>query len=340
MNHSRESRACPCCGSADVKIAVPRDVIARESDIRTAFARRRANGTTGRQDLKDRASFTHDEAVDLLECRRCGLLIRGDLDRDFTAVYARDHYDRAVLEHFLQRDIRFFSHKRADYAPLLEKGARVVEVGSYAGGFLHAAKAWGWDVLGIDVGEDVAAFANEKGYPTLRGTLESCQFPASSVDGVFIWNCFDQLPDPNEALEEVRRILKPGGLLLIRVPNALFYRLCQPILRFASEDSEIDPSEQMITKIMGYNNLLGFPYQYGYAPPNLRHIVERHGFAMERLTPSHLMMLPEAEAPGWALKEQHRTMQLLASIKDALSAVQEDALAGPWIELLARKPGT
>ena len=284
-----------------------------------------------------RTAFAHGRVVDLYECGRCGLLVRGDLDDDFTAIYEDDPYDDVVLEHFLERDIRLFAAKEDPYAALLPRGARVVEVGSYAGGFLHVAAGWGWKATGIDIGEDVARFANARGYETLRCTLQDCAFAAASLDGVFIWNCFDQLPDPAGTLAEALRILKPGGLLVVRVPNALFYRLCQPLLRFAGRASDDGLAEHTITKVMGYNNLLGFPYQYGYAPPNLRLLVERHGFVPERFVTSHLMMLSEAEAPAWALDDQHATTALLADLAGAVKAIHADVLVGPWFECIARK---
>lgn len=328
---------CPCCGSGDFAPAVPCDAIARETDLRTHFMARRTNGCVGGQDLKDRTSFTHDRVVALYGCRGCGLLVRGDRDDDFTARYAGDEYEPEVLEHFLQRDVRFFAPKAGEYAAMLPPGARVVEVGSYAGGFLHAAAARGWHATGIDIGEDVARFANERGYPTLRTTLEDSPFADGSLDAVFVWNCFDQLPDPNRTLAAARRLLRPGGLLVLRTPNALFYRLCQPLLALTAHQAAPEAAEATIARVMGYNNLLGFPYQYGYAPPHLRRMIERHGFAADRFVPSHLLMLPEAEAPAWALDEQRATIHLLADLAAAVAAFHDDVVASPWMELVAHR---
>lgn len=338
---------CPCCTARDFQVAVPRDDVAWETALREAFACRRTNGCVGGQALQDRTAFTHDRVVALHACRACGLLVRGDLEEDFTEVYAHEAYDEVVLAHFLDRDIRFFEGKEAMYRPLLPAGARVVEVGSYAGGFLHVAQAWGWHATGIDIGEDVARFANSRGYETLRRTLEACAFPAASVDGVFIWNCFDQLPEPSATLAAALRILRPGGRLVLRVPNALFYRLCRPFLQYARDEEDHGASqdeaaarlaERTVAKVMGYNNLLGFPYQYGYAPDNLRRLVARHGFEVECLLPSHLMMLPETETPAWALAEQRAMVALLEQLADAMREVAGDAVAGPWMELVARRP--
>ncbi len=328
---------CPSCLGSSFAECISVDEVALETALRGRFMQKRTNGNPDGEALKDRTDFAHGRDVAILECRTCGLLVRDDLDEDFSEVYANDTYDAETLGHFLQRDIRFFRRKRDPYQSLLPHQARVIELGSYAGGFLHVAREWGWRVEGIDIGEDVTRFANENGYPTRLGTLAECGYPAHSIDGVFIWNCFDQLTDPNGTLAEAGRILKPGGLLVLRAPNALFYRLSRPLLQFARQSDPPDLAETTIGKVMGYNNLLGFPYQFGYAPPNLRRMAERHGFAVERLMPSNLLMLPDAEAPDWAIREQRETMNLLSSIAEAVSSIHHDIVAGPWFELIARR---
>ena len=59
-------------------------------------------------------------------------------------------------------------------------------------------------------------------------------------------------------------VLKHGGLLLLRTPNALFYRICQRFLA--------------VRRALGYNNLFAFPYLYGYQSQTLVEIAETHGF--------------------------------------------------------------
>src|SRR2546428_3619606 len=101
--------------------------------------------------------------------------------------------------------------------------------------------------IGRDVDEaEQKVFAVAHGYPTRAEPFEECRFDTNSFDGVFIWNCFEQIADPKRLLNETRRVLQPDGVLVIRTPNADFYR---------STDSFV---------LLGHANLLGFPHLYGY----------------------------------------------------------------------------
>jgi ubiquinone/menaquinone biosynthesis C-methylase UbiE len=117
----------------------------------------------------------------------------------------------------------------------------------------------------IDVGRDTAGFARSKGFVTYRGTLQDCRFPSAHFDAVFVWNCFEQIDEPHLILTEIKRVLKPGGLLLLRTPNALFYRVCQ---RFLAASPAVDVAT-WVRRALGYNNLLAFPYLYGYQSQTL-----------------------------------------------------------------------
>lgn len=167
------------------------------------------------------------EAADVYACRTCRSLFRdpADVPSDVTARYRDDEYgDRQLVRlHELSRAAHL-----ADRAFLaahgLEPGNRILEVGSYAGGLLAAAAALGCDAAGVDVGREVSAFARSLGYEVVTSELETGMFRPGSFDAVFILNCFEQIPDPVAALRESRRLVRPGGAIVLRTPDAAFVR--------------------------------------------------------------------------------------------------------------------
>ncbi len=97
---------------------------------------------------------------------------------------------------------------------------RLLDVGCGDGIFLARMRKCGWDVEGVDV--DAKAIEHGKAKYGLRlhcGDLASVRLPDSSFDAVTLSHVVEHIPDPTELLKEVRRILKPGGRLVLTTPN-------------------------------------------------------------------------------------------------------------------------
>ena len=57
------------------------------------------------------------------------------------------------------------------------------------------------------------------------GTLEGVRFPSSYFDVVTMYQVLEHIANPRAVLKECHRILKPGGRLLVSVPNIECYDL-------------------------------------------------------------------------------------------------------------------
>jgi SAM-dependent methyltransferase len=98
---------------------------------------------------------------------------------------------------------------------------RILDAGCGTGGMLRALERKG-AALGIDVSTEAIRFARRRAGPSplVRGDVSRLPFASSSFDLV---TSFDVLyhrnvPDDALALAELARVLKPGGILLMRVP--------------------------------------------------------------------------------------------------------------------------
>jgi SAM-dependent methyltransferase len=214
-------------------------------ELRRRFFRDRIDGYVDPAAQKDTADVAHGFPAEIAICRDCGILVRRETEMPH---FESEHYENFTMERLLRAHIRAYRHKARIYRPLLVAGSRVLEVGSYVGGFLHVAAEWGWNAVGVDIGRDTTRFARTHGYAVREGPLEHCRFASHSFDGVFIWNTFEQIEDPKRLLAEVRRILRPGGVLFVRTPNASLYidrRTTVPIL--VRSDRHIDPGIRPMT---------------------------------------------------------------------------------------------
>ena len=264
---------CPECGHPPAHVFRTRQEIAAQLATRDAFFGRR---------LRDVTDVLLGTPSDILRCDACGILVREDAPDD--DAFSNDRYDTSVLESLHEVHAAAFRAKERDYRPLLRAGARVVEVGSYVGGFLAAIREWGWDGIGVDIGRDASGFSRDLGFDVRSHPFEQCGFARESFDAVFIWNCFEQLATPRVTLAEAHRVLRPFGTLVVRVPDADFYASCRSVAALA------------------YNGLLGWPHRFGFDTSALRRLVAEHGFAVKRvLRAAAIGPLREeaACAPGW-----------------------------------------
>lgn len=264
---------CAHCDQSPASTFRTRDEIAAELAVRDAFFASRPG-----RDVTDVLLGTPAE---VLRCDACGILIRGEAPDE--EAFREDRYERAVLESLHAVHAAAFRGKEADYRDLLGPGARVAEVGSYAGGFLEACRRWGWSAVGVDIGRDTSRFLRSLAFDVRSVPLEQCGFERASFDAVFIWNCFEQLAAPRVALAEARRMLRRPGVLVLRVPDAGFYARCRSLAALAC------------------NGLLGWPHRFGFDAAALCRLAAEHGFAPQRVlrAPAIGPLLRPCSVFGW-----------------------------------------
>jgi 2-polyprenyl-3-methyl-5-hydroxy-6-metoxy-1,4-benzoquinol methylase len=106
---------------------------------------------------------------------------------------------------------------------------RHLDVGCASGLFMEAMQSHGWQVEGVELNEAAGRATSARlGVPVFIGPFEAAHYPDASFDAVTMWDVLEHLHDPLASLRELRRIVRPGGVLFVRVPNAASYvaRLC------------------------------------------------------------------------------------------------------------------
>jgi len=108
-------------------------------------------------------------------------------------------------------------------ANLLEryrKSGRLLDVGTGFGFFVTEMKNKGWEAAGVEISQKALEYArNVLGLTILPGPLEKVGFPNNHFDAVTAFYVIEHLPFPMAFFRECYRILKPGGLLLLRYPH-------------------------------------------------------------------------------------------------------------------------
>jgi SAM-dependent methyltransferase len=141
------------------------------------------------------------------------------------------------------------------------RSGRCLEVGPGTGALLARLRTEGYDVQGLDISAHVAtALAERLNIGVTVGTLDGVvDKMKDQFDVVVMRHVLEHMMDPAAALASVRRLLKPGGLLYVAVPNVLAL-------------------EAILPGWTGYQ-----PYHVHYfSPASLSQLLGRSGF--ERLT--------------------------------------------------------
>jgi SAM-dependent methyltransferase len=306
---------CPVCESSAFEPAIAAHEIREEIRLRERFVLKQLGRKPSPAEAKDLTDFMHGFAAPVRACRGCGLLVRAERRVRDAESYSEDPNDPDIMRQLLPRYVRAFRNKAPGFRELLRHGADVLEIGSHLGAFLQVAEEWNWTAIGLDVGDDTSSFARANGFKVRREMVEDTRLAARSFDAVFVWNCFEQLPSPASTLDAIYGLLRPNGLAVIRVPNARFY------LEMRSRGEAA----------LAWNNLLGFPYLYGYSEQHVNRIANDRGFEFVRGFDSELITMPFPD-----LSEKTRERQCAASRKVARSDIRS-LQGGPWIEMAYRK---
>lgn len=98
-------------------------------------------------------------------------------------------------------------------------GARVLDVGCGRGVALRALAKAGLEAHGFERSRDAIQGLDRKVQVRIADDLAAADYPVDYFDTVIIWHVLEHLRNPNEVLLEIARILKPGGRVIVAVPN-------------------------------------------------------------------------------------------------------------------------
>lgn len=210
---------------------------------------------------------------------------------------------------------------------------RVLDAGAGRGRFVSAARRAGYDAAGIEPSQRGAGAAAALGIPVRQAGIETAAVPAGSLDAVTLWHVLEHLDDPGAALATIHGWLRPGGALLVGVPNLASLQARVGLERWYHLDV---PRHRVHFTPDGLERLLG---RCGFGIVSVHHLLLEHNpFGMwqtlvSRWTrqPSYLYNLLKRNAP---LGSRDLAVSLAALPLAPLAAVVE-AVAG-----LAGRGGT
>lgn len=95
----------------------------------------------------------------------------------------------------------------------------LLDIGAGTGFFLHYMQKKGWQVTGTEVNEAARALASAERGLSLLPAGDLFSLPPRSFDVITLWHVMEHLHDPGKFWHEFTRLLRPGGTLIIALPN-------------------------------------------------------------------------------------------------------------------------
>ncbi len=124
----------------------------------------------------------------------------------------------------LEKKHWYFAAKRKFIDLVIKKYVRsgesvkILDVGCGTGAVLEQMASKNFLVSGIDMNDTALEYCRQKGFSVEKGFADRMPYSAETFDIVFALDVLEHLDNPELAVKEVKRVLKPGGLFIVTVP--------------------------------------------------------------------------------------------------------------------------
>jgi SAM-dependent methyltransferase len=171
---------------------------------------------------------TSSDTFSAFRCRACGnIYINPRPDEcEFATIYPDSYHSldyRGKSNSLVSRvRAKLETRRLLRYCAEAPAQARILDIGCGDGFHLNLLRQFGpasWTLEGLDVDPRAARFAQESGLNIHLGEIEKIRLPADSYDAVYSIQTIEHVSSPYAILSEVRRILKPGGTMVVVTDN-------------------------------------------------------------------------------------------------------------------------
>lgn len=158
-----------------------------------------------------------------VRCQRCGMIFMNPqiLFEELAHYYPQDYAPHKAAEKSKEpKAITLPIRKK--YLNTISAQSRILDVGCGNGAFLARVRALtGCEAFGLDISPNAVNTAGEQyDVQVFQGTVFDAPYPLSSFDVITAWSYIEHVNDPFGAIEKMFTLLKPGGCLILKTPNA------------------------------------------------------------------------------------------------------------------------
>lgn len=229
-------------------------------------------------------------------------------ERYFEGVEAVEHYPTLAAERlpYFTRRIEFLE------TLLTQRNLRILDVGAATGEFVHAAASRGHQATGVEISEGaIRQAAKNYGIQLLDQDLDA-HVPGQRYDVVHMNHVLEHMPNPLQTAATVNRLLRPGGIWVIEVPQQF--------------ENDLDRLRRLSGFFKPRFNLYSLHHTYFFRPQHVLRLVHESGFNVIRSGTANAW-----RTPLWPFTVKNLVLRVLLGVADVTHS------AGNIIEVYARK---
>ncbi len=256
--------ACPSCGSTDL-----------------------------RKELSAKDHTVSQKEFSIIECGDCHLRFTQDVpDANSIGHYYRSenyisHTNTSKglvnrLYHLVRKQTLAGKHRLIVTATRREKG-KLLDIGAGTGAWAAYMQQRGWEAVGLEPDESAREIAAELHSIRLLPADQLYSLPADSYDAITLWHVLEHVHDLHIYLDQLRKLLRRGGILFIAVPNYTSYDAAHYKRSWAAYDVP--------------------RHLYHFSPDAMELLLQQHGFHLQATQPMwfdsfYISMLSEKYRTG------------------------------------------
>jgi 2-polyprenyl-3-methyl-5-hydroxy-6-metoxy-1,4-benzoquinol methylase len=160
------------------------------------------------------------------QCTGCGLLGLPEVETDesYYQVYYPQGYHSptqiGLLGRAWERVSSFLVQHKVNFMKrYIQTPCKLLDVGCGTGGFLKQLDVGSFDAHGLEPVKEAVEAAQQAGLKVTQGNILTDALVPESYDVVTLWHVFEHIKDPATALNRIYSVLKPGGVLVMTMPN-------------------------------------------------------------------------------------------------------------------------
>lgn len=180
-------------------------------------------------ELKD--LFLTQEPFKILECKECGLLYttprpnKDEIRRYYKSeeYYSHQENKEGFIPKVYEKVKSVNLKNKCGIATEGKEKGKALDIGCGVGDFLHTMEQHGWDCTGVEPSEDAKVIAKKRIKGQLLSSEEQENLPDNSFDVITMWHVLEHVDDIRWQIQQLHRLCKPGGRIVIALPNYKSY---------------------------------------------------------------------------------------------------------------------